>query len=139
MNQLKCRSKLFRAIHSRSFTRRQWGSLIGSLNHAASVVPLGRLRLRRLVMMGNRTFSDSNWDLLVPFPRRLRVLLQWWLSEDRLASKDAWTAPRTSMSLFTDASDMGWGYQSSAGHQGSGLWSVAEKRLHINVRELLVV
>ena len=139
VNRLKCRSKLFRAIHSRSFTRRQWGSLMGSLNHAASVVPLGRLRLRRLVMMGNRIFTDSDWDLLIPFPLRLRLLLQWWLSEDRLASKSAWTAPRATMSLFTDASDMGWGYQSSAGHQGSGLWSEEEKRLHINVKELLVV
>ena len=139
VNQLKCRSKILRAIHSRTFTRRLWGSLVGSLNHAASVVPLGRLRMRRLVMMGNRTFSDSDWDLLVPFPRRLRFLLRWWLSDGRLASEDAWTPPRASMTLFTDASDVGWGYQSSAGHQGSGLWTVEERRLHINVKELLVV
>ena len=139
VNQLKCRSKLLRAIRSGTFTRRLWGSLIGSLSHAASVVPLGRLRLRRLIMMGNRTFWDSDWDRLVPFPLRLRVLLRWWLSEDRLASRDAWTPPRASMSLFTDASDVGWGYQSSEGHQGSGQWSWEERRLHINVKELLVV
>ena len=139
VNRLKCRSKLFRAIHSRTFSRRMWGSLMGSLNHAATVVRLGRLRMRRLLMMGNKVFGALDWDLLVPFPRRLRSLLQWWLLDDRLASSDAWTAPSATLSLTTDSSNVGWGYQSSEGHQGSGMWSAAERRLHINVKELLVV
>ncbi|KAG0719101.1 hypothetical protein GWK47_051190 [Chionoecetes opilio] len=32
----------------------------------------------------------------------------------------------------------GWGYQSSDGRQGFGGWSGVERRLHINVKELLV-
>ena len=139
VNQPECRSNLFRAIHSGSFTRLNWGILLGSLNHAASVVPLGRLRMCRLVMVGVRSLLVSDWDLLVPFPRRLRLLLQWWLLDGRLASKDAWTAPLASVYLFTDASDMGWGCQSSAGHRGTGLWSEVEGHLHINVKGLLVV
>ena len=38
-----------------------------------------------------------------------------------------------------DASDEGWGYQSSQGHQGSGLWSPVWRARHINVRELRVL
>ena len=92
-NRRKCRAKLFRAIHSRTMSRRQWGSLLGSLNHAASVISLGRLRTRRLILLGNRVFKDLDWDVPVPFPRQLRSLLRWWLSGDRLASRDAWTVP----------------------------------------------
>ncbi|KAG0729434.1 hypothetical protein GWK47_003488 [Chionoecetes opilio] len=39
---------------------------------------------------------------------------------------------------MSDASDVGWGYQSSDGRQGFGGWSGVERRLHINVKELLV-
>ncbi|KAG0729379.1 hypothetical protein GWK47_030451 [Chionoecetes opilio] len=39
---------------------------------------------------------------------------------------------------MSDASDVGWGYQSSDGRQGFGGWSGVERRLHINIKELLV-
>ena len=40
-NQLRCKKQVFRALHSAPFTRRQWESLMGSLNHASLIIPLG--------------------------------------------------------------------------------------------------
>lgn len=41
--------------------------------------------------------------------------------------------------MATDASDMGWGFQSSRGHQVCGGLSEESRCLHINLWELVVV
>ena len=138
-NQLRCRKKLFRALHSHTLTRRQWESLMGSLNHAGSIIPLGRLRCRRLLREGRRTFLSSSRDTPVIFPKRIKTLLQWWTSPHRFGFAAAWTSPPPLLSLSTDASDSGWGYQSSLGHQGEGAWSDLQARWHINSKELVTV
>ena len=43
------------------------------------------------------------------------------------------------ITVATDASDVGRGFQSSWGHQACGGWSEESRRLHINLRELTVV
>ena len=139
VNRQKCRARIYRALEAATMSRREWSCLLGSLNHAASVIPLGRLRTRRLHLLGDPPFLGMDWDVQIPFPLQLKSLLRWWVSDGRLDSCDAWVAPLASMSLTTDASDSGWGYQSSVGHQGSGVWSACEKDLHINVRELMTV
>ncbi|MPC59088.1 hypothetical protein E2C01_053103 [Portunus trituberculatus] len=48
-NASKIHRRLFRASVSRTMTRRQWEAILGSLNFAAEVCPLGRIRHRRLV------------------------------------------------------------------------------------------
>ena len=138
-NRLRCERKLVLTIQASSISLRQWESLMGSLNYAAQVVPLGRLRTRRLIRFGLQHFNRSDRDTLVPPPRRAVRRLGWWLSEDRLASRAPWVPPAPCLSLTTDASNSGWGYQSSRGHQGAGLWDVAEARCHINVKELRTV
>ncbi|MEL7520178.1 MAG: reverse transcriptase domain-containing protein, partial [Cyanobacteria bacterium J06553_1] len=138
-NRARCRRKLFRNAHAISISLRQWESLLGSLNHAAQVVPLGRLRARRLILSGLRRFQSTDRDSLVPFPGHLRRRLWWWLEEDRLGSWAAWTGPDPFLTLTTDASNSGWGYQSSMGHQGAGVWDSLQSRWHINVKELQTV
>ena len=122
-NRARCWSKVFLAIHSRTLSRRRWESLIGSLNFAAVVVPLGRLRLRRLILEGRRVFNSVDRDRLVRFPQRLRNLLRWWLRASRLDSVTPWISPPPSVTVVTDASDIGRGFQTSEGHQESGLWT----------------
>ncbi|MEL7522376.1 MAG: reverse transcriptase domain-containing protein, partial [Cyanobacteria bacterium J06553_1] len=138
-NRMRCRKKLFRAIHTYTLSRRQWESLMGSLIHAAPVVPLGRLRTRRLLRTGLQHFRSLDRDTPVPFPRRLKNLLMWWSSGGRLGSETAWIAPRPFLTLTTDASNSGWGYQSSMGHQGAGVWDEPHRRRHINTKELRTV
>ena len=138
-NRSRCERKLFRTIHASSISLRLWESLLGSLNYAAQVVPLGRLRVRRLIRCGLQHFSQLDRDTLVPPPRRAVRRLGWWLSEGRLSSRASWVPPVPGLSLTTDASNTGWGYQSSLGHQGAGLWNEVEARFHINVKELRTV
>ena len=89
--------------------------------------------------MGLQHFEREDWDAVVSLPRQARRRLSWWLSENRLDSRAAWVPPSPGMSLTTDASDSGWGYQSSLGHQGAGLWDETQACFHINVKELRTV
>ena len=138
-NQLRCKRQVFRALHSTTFTRRQWESLMGSLNHAGLIIPLGRLRARRLLLEGAKIFMDLPRDSPVPFPRRLRNLLRWWSQKGRLSYSASWINPAPFLTLTTDASNAGWGYQSSLGHQGQGTWLPSETAWHINSKELATV
>ena len=137
-NQVRCLKKLRMAICSKDYSRRQWESLVGSLNHAAEVVPYGRLRLRRLLVEGRNVFNSHDRDRTIPFPPSLQRRLKWWTSA-KLSSSSKWTPAPPDMTITTDASDWGWGFQSSLGHQGAGPWSQNEKLSHINIRELKVV
>ena len=47
-NRTRVQAKLRRAVVARTFTHKLWASLLGSLNYAAQVVPLGRLWCRRV-------------------------------------------------------------------------------------------
>ena len=138
-NQEKCLSKSLQIMNSTQLTLRQWESLIGSLNHAADVVPLGRLYVRKLILLGKKVFSTNHRDRLEHLPRRIKNALKWWADEERLASATPWVPRPPSLTLTTDASDWGWGYQSSEGHQDSGPWNQSWKNKHINLRELQTV
>ena len=89
-------------------------------------------------MEGRQVFASLDRDLVVPFPERVQKLLAWW-SPRRLNYKTKWIPDPPSLTLVTDASDLGWGYQSSEGHQGQGLWEDIMLRKHINVKELKAV
>lgn len=137
-NASKTRRRIFRAFVSKSMTRRQWEGLLGALNFAAEVVPLGRLRHRRLVREVNAAIPVLPRDLLRPVPRFLSNLLLPWLHTNVLLRWVPWVAPPPSLRVATDASDLGWGYQSSQGHQNHGGWKGRLREAHINIRELHV-
>ena len=137
-NQQRCWKKIFKAKCAKNMSLRQWESLIGSLNHACEVVPYGRLRLRRLILEARTVFRSKNRDSVTPFPPRLRSLLKWW-SPKRLSAEAKWMQEPSSLTLVTDASDHGWGYQSSEGHHGQGLWDSQARKRHINWKELQVI
>ena len=102
------------------------------------MVPLGRLWFCRLTLEGNRFFSAGDRDRLVPFPPGLHRRLSWWLAPGRLLSLVPWVDPEPSVTVRTDASLTGWGFQASDGFQGQGLWTPELAALHINARELSV-
>lgn len=119
-------------------THKLWSSLLGSLTFASQVVPLGRLWCRRLWWEGNRLFPRSRPHLLRPLPRHLHHHLSQWLAPGLLRASVPWRAPSPHVTVYTDASDHGWGYQADSGLQGRGQWSPADRERHINVRELMV-
>ncbi|KAK3895260.1 hypothetical protein Pcinc_001010 [Petrolisthes cinctipes] len=126
------------AHFSRTFSRRQWESLLGSLNFAAPAMPLGRLKHRRLTREVNLHLSPAHRDLPRQVSPSLHLLLRPWLRPGALRQRVPWVFPPPGITVATDASDIGWGYQSCLGHQRCVGWKEGERLLHINARELMV-
>ncbi|KAK3891347.1 hypothetical protein Pcinc_004790 [Petrolisthes cinctipes] len=126
------------AHFSRTFSHRQWESLLGSLNFAAPAMPLGRLKHRRLTLEVNLHLSPAHRDLPRQVSPSLHRLLRPWLRPGALRQRVPWVFPPPGITVATDASDVGWGYQSCLGHQRCGGWKEGERLLHINARELMV-
>lgn len=61
------------------------GESAGSLNFAAEVLPLGRLRHRRLTWMGNRTFPIANRDQIHRTPQEICSKLRIWRNKTYLS------------------------------------------------------
>lgn len=72
-NIQRAKAKYFKITHAKNITRRNWDSLVGSLNYAANVLPLGRLRHRRFSCLGNKAFLVKNRDKLVPISKRMNA------------------------------------------------------------------
>jgi hypothetical protein len=120
--------------------RQQWSlrgcqKLIGHLNFAADIIPLGRLHLRFM----QRCLPS----LLRSHPRKLHSVpssalqeLRWW-SANMDGSSQVFV-PSPTKFLVTDASDDGWG-ATLQGRCFQGRWSENEQQLHINAKELLAV
>lgn len=88
--------------------RRALESLLGSLNFASGLVPLGRLRLLPLISWVNSHTSPSSRDLPVPLDGGFRSALQVWGDVSFLQSPVPMSVPPPDIQLMTDASRFGW-------------------------------
>ena len=84
--------------------------------------------------------SCENWDDCWLLNTEARADLLWWVNCD---NKDivpvALRPDPSSLILFTDASNHGWGSSLSSGEMISGSWSISEKSEHINYLELRAI
>ncbi|XP_042228936.1 uncharacterized protein LOC121870990 [Homarus americanus] len=133
-NSLRILRRFFVASLS-VFTHRQWETLLVSPTFAAEVVPLGRLLLHRLTREVNAVEPKK---LAHPMSPHLSALLLPWLSRDALRRWTLWVPSAPTFFVASYASDIGWGYQSSKGHQQFGGWTDKWRVAHINVRDLYV-
>ena len=117
----------------------QVSHLMGSLNWASCLIPLGRLYLRPL----QRHFHSLGLTSRFTPPRRsdpgvLANLLRHWLDPHFLTSGIPIRPFQADYTIFTDASSQGWG-----AHMGdskiSGIWTRIDRKLHINCLELKAV
>ena len=117
----------------------QVSHLMGSLNWASGLIPLGRLYLRPL----QRHFHALGLTIRFTPPRRsdpvvLANLLRHWLDPHFLTSGIPIRPFQADYTIFTDASSQGWG-----AHMGdskvSGFWTRIDRKLHINCLELKAV
>ena len=125
--------------HHLSSPSAQVSQLMGSLNWASGLIPLGRLYLRPL----QRHFHSLGLtDRFTP-PRRsdplvLANLLRQWQDLHFLTSGIPICTFQADLTIFTDASTQGWG-----AHMGdskiSGTWTCTDRKLHINCLELKAV
>ena len=83
-------------------------SLVGTLNFASGLVPLGRLRLLPIISWVNSQTSPSTRDLPVPLDNDFRSALQIWGDPSFLGSPVPMSVPPPDIQLMTDASRSGW-------------------------------
>ena len=117
----------------------QVSQLLGSLNWASGLIPLGRLYLRPLqrhfhsLGLTDRFTPPHRSDPLV-----LANLLRRWLDPRFLTSGIPIRPFQADLKIFTDASSQGWG-----AHMGdskiSGTWTLTDRKLHINSLEIKAV
>ena len=117
----------------------QVSQLLGSLNWASGLIPLGRLYLRPLQrhfhLLG---LTDPFTPLRRSDPLVLANLLRQWLDPRFLTSGIPICPFQGDLKIFTDASRQGWG-----AHMGdskiSGTWTLTDRKLHINCLEFKAV
>ena len=123
----------------RRTTARMYLSFLGVLAHAADFVPLGRLYTRPL-----QFYLQCFWkrqlglEVVIVLNDSFFQHLSWWEDEGRLATGVPLTPPKSQLTMFTDASNSGWG-AFLAGKTCAGQWSTREATLHINCLEMLAV
>ena len=99
-----------------------WRQLLGVMSSLASIVPRAHLRMRSLQLRLNsagRLLADSDsvaWD------SSCREDLRWWSDDAHLLVDPHLGLSQPNLSLFTDASDSGWGASLGEDHL-SGSWS----------------
>ena len=137
-NLEKLQTKIEKINKSHMISARGLMSLIGTLVSLEKTVPLGKIHLRPIQWYLKRYWNyTQSLDKMIPVKKDLLQSLKWW-SQANLLKGSPLHPLESTLSLFTDASEKGWG-----AHLGkdkiSGIWSNKEQSLHINVLELKAV
>ncbi|CAG2228069.1 unnamed protein product [Mytilus edulis] len=110
---------------SKTVTARQFSQLLGLLNSLADVVPLGRLHIRPLQFYLHQHWLPATQDWEFPVPiihQELFPHLVWWTSQANVLRGQLLSSPVPNQTLFTDASNLGWGAYLE-GLSVSGVWT----------------
>ncbi|VDI63552.1 Hypothetical predicted protein [Mytilus galloprovincialis] len=109
--------------------------------HAADVVPLGRLHIRPLQFYLHQHWLPATQDWEFPVPiihQELFPHLVWWTSQANVLRGQLLSSPVPNQTLFTDASNLGWGAYLE-GLSVSGVWTPDLLKEHINILEMKAV
>ena len=135
--KIVARARHLSSLHVLSYI--QVSQLMGSLNWASGLIPLGRLYLRPLQ---HYFHSLGLTDLFTPLRRSdplvLANLLLHWQDPLFLTSGIPLRTFQAEFTIFTDASMQGWGAH-MGDSQISGTWTHTDRKLHINCLELKAV
>ena len=115
-----------------------WRSLLGHLASLTRLIPGGRLRMRSLQLVMRRSWDFKDDRVLITWNRQCQEDLLWWSNPDRLTLGCSLSLLSPNLAFWSDASDEGWGAH-LAESTVSGLWSMEEKSLSINLRELRAI
>ena len=120
-------------------SRRQVERILGKLQFASLVDPIGKALLKNLNPFFRHLARKGLRDKLFPMPKNLISPLKRWLRPGILAAKVPFRPPPPCMDIYTDASNHGWGIQTSEGHHLQGVWSPGIRHSHINILELVAI
>ena len=90
---------------------RKWQSLIGTLQVQATLIPLGRSKVRPIQFHLAQRWNQMRDPLNTPVPmsNSIKTLLKWWFNPENLQQAIPLEPPPFMHHLFTDASQRGWG------------------------------
>ena len=124
-------------------TARQCLVLLGTMNACTEVVQYARLHMRPIQLYLLYHWRPKTQPLNMPIPISQIILphLEWWLNPVNLQKGVCLKEPEIQETLFSDASDKGWGGHLESGGQVQGQWHGQMNSLscHINLRELEAV
>lgn len=122
----------------RSVSRRDLEGLVGLLNFAHPMLPLGRMHLYPLISWMNQFTVPSERDSLTPVTADLRVALQPFLNRKFLETPVSFRPLVPTLEVMTDASDFGWSGVLFP-FQVKDCWTPSDLSHSINVREMRAV
>lgn len=109
--------------------------LLGNLNFATSIVPLGRLHCRLIQIAANKLPMEQRHKKF-QLSEHVIAELQWWIKN--IAHSSPIHQKGATIFITTDAAKRGWG--ATVGNtQLSGLWSKEQMGWHSNRKELVAV
>ena len=121
---------------------RELQRLLGMLQAASELIPLGRCTLRTLqwAVIDLPDFSYADWDRTYRLTQPVLDAMLPWIDPVWLQTGVPLQLPPPQLTLCTDASLVGWGAhllpEFCTVH---GEWTVRETSLHINILEMLAV
>ena len=121
-------------IQQGACSRRDMESMVGKAAWAGQILPEARLQAHYLAS-AIPLFSPDHRLRVLRIPDFLLSHLQWWTNQSNLSAVCPLHADPISASIWTDASDQGWGALSSTGASRQGVWDAPDQRLHINLKE----
>ena len=125
-------------LSSRAQPASLWRKLLGHLSSMNQLVRGSRLRMRSLQSNLRNQWDFRNERAQITWDQQSREDLLWWTKNERLSRGHSLQMLPPDLSLWTDASDKGWGAHLS-NQFTSGPWTNEEKLLSINLRELRAI
>lgn len=126
-------------LDSNSQTIRKIASFIGNLTASLPAVPFGKLHYRSLERdkISALKISKGDFDAKMTLSNSAIEDTKWWINNIIESSNNIATPP-VEITLFTDASNLGWGITDGTNPSG-GLWNEFESAQHINWKELKAI
>ena len=106
---------------------------------AIPIVEMGKLHYRQLetAKISALEKEKGNFDKWMAITYEMKTDLIWWINHIAVQDRQIFRTG-TEIDLYTDASNLGWG--GYLNHQQiNGRWSIKEKELHINSKELKAI
>ena len=127
-------------LTSKNISLRKLAKIIGKLQATAPAftwAPLQIRHLQQVLITGTR--KGNSYETKTVITREAKIELEWWIKNINLQNGNPILVNPPEMYMSTDAAkgtSGGWGAECQ-GQSTGGPWTMEEKKLHINVLELL--
>ena len=132
----KTRNFAFKLLN-RQHSLRDISSFLGKVISHSSAFKYAPLHYRRLQLEYCKLVGGNiPWDSTIVLSNESYDDIKWWAHCPNNLPPLSLTPPDPQISLYTDASNTGWGCILSSGESASGSWSSEDSSQHINFLEL---